>query len=41
MWRNFQRFAEYSDMKALYDKCVPEIAKFEQRLIDFKSDIES
>ena len=29
IWRHFQRFAEYDDLKDLYTKCVPELAKFE------------
>lgn len=34
IWRHFQRFAEYSDLKELYGKCVPQIAKFEQKIIN-------
>jgi hypothetical protein len=30
IWKHFQRFAEYSDLKDLYAKCIPELAKFEQ-----------
>jgi hypothetical protein len=29
IWKYFQRFAEYSDLKDLYNKCIPEMAKFE------------
>ena len=29
IWGEFQRFAEYSDLKDLYSKCVPPLAKFE------------
>lgn len=39
IWRNFQRFAEYSDFKSLYNKCIPEISRFEQRLIDFDASL--
>ena len=35
IWRNFQRFAEYEDLKYLYSKVIPEISKFEGRIIDF------
>lgn len=40
IWRHFQRFAEYDDLKDLYTKCVPELAKFEQKIINFTSDYE-
>lgn len=29
LWRQFQRFAEYEDLRDLYKRCIPEIAKFE------------
>ena len=29
IWRHFQRFAEYNDLKELYSKCIPQLAKFE------------
>jgi len=35
IWKHFQRFAEYEDLKDLYQKVVPEIAKFEQKMIVF------
>lgn len=35
IWRHFKRFAEYDDLKDLYQKVMPEIAKFEERLHDF------
>lgn len=31
----FQRFAEYKDLKTLHELVVPEISKFEQRIINF------
>lgn len=40
IWRHFQRFAEYDDLKDLYTKCVPELAKFEQKIYNFSSDYE-
>jgi hypothetical protein len=36
IWEHFQRFAEYSDLKDLYKKCIPPLAKFEQKIIDFR-----
>lgn len=39
IWRHFQRFAEYSDLKSLYDKCIPAISRFEERLIDFQGQL--
>ena len=38
IWEHFQRFAEYKDLKDLYHKCLPEIAKFEQRIINFQTE---
>ena len=38
IWEHFQRFAEYQDLKDLYNKCVPELAKFEQKMINFSTD---
>lgn len=40
IWKHFQRFADYSDLKDLYTKCIPELAKFEQRIIDFQREID-
>lgn len=33
IWRHFYRFAEYDDLKDLYNRCIPQIAKFEEKLI--------
>ena len=35
IWKNFQRFAEYDDLKELYSKVLPEIGKFETKLMQF------
>lgn len=35
IWDYFKRFADYSDLKDLYNRVIPEIAKFEQKIIDF------
>ena len=29
LWRQFSRFAEYEDLRDLYQRCIPEISKFE------------
>lgn len=34
---NSKRFALYDDLKDLHNKCIPEIAKFESRLIELDS----
>lgn len=34
IWKNFNKYAEYSDLKDLYNKVFPEIRKFEERLIE-------
>ena len=39
-WRQLQRFAEYEDMKDLYSKVIPEIAKFEQKIMDFEVNVQ-
>ena len=36
IWKHFQRFAEYNDLKELYSKCLPELAKFEQKIANFQ-----
>lgn len=38
IWSHFQRFAEYKDLKDLYHKTLPEIAKFEQKIINFQAE---
>ena len=35
VWDQFQRFAEYKDLKHLHAIVIPEIAKFEQKIINF------
>ena len=39
IWQHFDRFAEYSDLKDLYAKCIPELAKFEQKIIDYEGEL--
>ena len=40
-WRQLQRFAEYEDLKDLYGKVVPEISKFEQKIIDVEGSLKN
>ena len=40
IWDYFQRFAEYSDLKDLYGKCIPELAKFEQKMINQQNEFQ-
>ena len=40
IWRHFQRFAEYEDLRDLYKKCIPEISKFESKILDFDDDLQ-
>ena len=37
IWDQFQRFCEYTDLKDLYSKVIPEIAKFEQKMMDHQT----
>jgi hypothetical protein len=40
IWINFDKYCMYDDLKDLYMKTVPEIAKFEVKLEEFSKDIE-
>lgn len=40
LWQNFERYALYEDLKDLYSKTVPEIQRFEDRLIRFALEVE-
>lgn len=33
LWRQSQRYAEYEDLRDLYKRCIPEIAKFESKIL--------
>lgn len=35
IWRNFKRFAEYDDLKDLYQKVLPSIQDFEQKIFNY------
>ena len=41
IWTHFDRFALYDDLKQLHAKTLPEIAKFEQRIIDYNKELET
>ena len=38
LWGNFSRFAVYDDLKELYQKCLPAISIFEDKLQDFETE---
>jgi len=40
IWKHFQRFSEYDDLKDLYGKVIPEIAKFEEKVIQFSNEMD-
>ena len=40
LWKNFERFALYDDFKDLYGKVMPEIKKFESRIIIIDKEID-
>ena len=33
IWQNFRKYAQYNELQELYKKVVPEIGKFEDKLI--------
>ncbi len=40
LWQNFERYALDEDLKDLYGKTMPEIQRFEERLIAFTLELE-
>ena len=40
VWDQFQRFAEYKDLKKLHAIVIPEIAKFELKMINYQSNLD-
>ena len=40
VWDQFSRFAEYKDLKHLHTLVVPEISKFELKLIEYQQKLE-
>ena len=35
LWIHFKKYCKYEDLKDLYQRTVPEIQKFEKKIIDF------
>lgn len=35
LWANFQKYALYDDLRELYGKCLPAIASFEDKLLEY------
>ena len=40
IWDNFQRYAFYDDLKDLYTKTMPELNRYEERIIEFNLELE-
>ena len=40
VWDHFQRFAEYKDLKHLHTIVIPEIAKFEQKIMVYQKKLD-
>jgi len=38
IWDNFSCYASFSDLRSLYNKVVPEIQKFESKLLEISKD---
>ena len=38
IWKNFNNYAEYNDLKDLYSKTLPELRNFEDKLITLSND---
>ena len=36
IWKNFNNYAEYNDLKDFYSKTLPELRDFEDKLITFE-----
>ena len=41
LWKHFDRFSLYDDLKQLHNKVMPELVKFEDRLINFYKEIDN
>jgi hypothetical protein len=39
IWANFQKFAVYSDLTDLYNKCLPSISSFEDKIYEYHSEL--
>ena len=40
IWDNFKKYSRYDDLKDLYSKTIPEIEKFEEKIIDYNLELE-
>ena len=40
LWQYFDRFAEYTDLKELHAIVIPEIAKFEAKIIVYQTKLD-
>ncbi len=40
LWRNFKNFAEYKDLKSLYNKVIPEIDRHQGHMEEHREEIE-
>ena len=40
MWQNFSKYALYQDYKDLYTRTVPEVKKFEEKMIKHDVDMQ-
>eukprot|EP00347_Sterkiella_histriomuscorum_P014789 403359519 len=38
LWKNFTKYAEYGDLKDLYNKVLPEVSRFEDLLLDLSKE---
>ena len=39
MWKNFEKYAQFSDLRELYTKVMPELQKFEKNINENNKDI--
>ena len=39
VWKNFQNYAEYNDLKDLYQKVIPQVSRFEDTLMDLEREM--
>ena len=39
IWKNFSNYAVYEDLRAIYQRCIPEIAKFEDKIKLVRDDV--
>jgi len=39
IWKNFQNYSKYDDLRDLYQRCVPPISKFEDKIKAVRDDV--